>query len=80
MKKIFLLLFFFSIIILPEKAFSLSYDKKTTTGKILFDDGTKGSTEAEGFYGNSSNAPNCKKFNYHLTSLIQGQKLVYKAL
>ena len=79
MKKIFLLLFFFSIIILPEKAFSLSYDKKTTTGKILFDDGTKGSTEAEGFYGNSSNAPNCKKFNYHLTSLIQGQKLVYKA-
>jgi hypothetical protein len=78
MKKIFLSLILVIFIIFPEKAFSLYY-KKDTTGKIHFNDGTTGTREAEGFFGNSTNAPYCKKFNYHLTSLIQGQKLVYKA-
>ena len=78
MKKIFLFLFLLTFTIFSEKAFSLTYDKRVNTDIKRADGSTGGRSESEGFYGDTSNAPNCKKFNFNYVGLIQGQKLVYQ--
>ena len=77
MKKILLSLFFYFIIITPEKAFSLTYDKKTQSTNITLSDGSSGKAETEGFFGFGEEATNCKKFNYKLNQLRQGQIIFY---
>ena len=77
MKKVFLSLFLLLLIIFPDKAFSLTYDKKVNKDIRQVDGKTGGRSEGEGFWGNSSHAQNCKKFNFNYLALIQGQKIIY---
>jgi hypothetical protein len=72
MKKIFLSLFLFAIIILPEKAFPFTYGKQTTPGVIK---DKKASAIEEGFFGTES--PACKKLGDNLRHLKQGSQTVY---
>ena len=77
MKKVFLSLFLLLLIIFPDKAFSLTYDKKVNKDIRQADGKTGGRSEGEGFWGNSSHTQNCKKFNFNYVALIQGQKIIY---
>ena len=72
MKKIFLFLFLFAIIILPEKAFPFTYGKQTTPGVIK---DKKASAIEEGFFGTES--PTCKKLGDNQRYLKQGSQTVY---
>jgi len=79
MKKIFLSILFSTLIFFPENSFSLTYDKKTQTRNVQSGgDGSNVRAEIEGFFGNASNAPNCKKFNYNLRQIRQGLVVLYK--
>ena len=73
----FLIIAFLAFIIFPQQAFSLTYDKRVNTDIKQSDGSTGGRSENEGFYGHASNAPNCKKFNFNYTPLIQGQSILY---
>ena len=79
MKK-FLILTFLAFIIIPQEAFSLTYDKKTQSNNITLSDGSSGGKiESEGFFGFGAEAPNCRKFNYKLQQIRQGQIIFYKS-
>ena len=77
MKKILLFLIILSFIIFPQQAFSLTYDKKIQKTGIVFSDGTSGRSETEGFFGYGE-TPSCRKYNYTLKQVRQGQTIFYK--
>ena len=74
----FLIITILAFIIFPQQAFSLTYGKKVNTDIKQADGSTGGRSENEGFYGDASNASNCKKFNFNYTPLIQGQSIHYQ--
>jgi hypothetical protein len=74
----FLIITILAFIIFPQQAFSLTYGKKVNTDIKQADGSTGGRSENEGFYGDASNASNCKKFNFNYTPLIQGQSILYQ--
>jgi hypothetical protein len=78
MKNI-LIIFFLIFLAIPQQAFSATYDKKVNTNVIWGDGNTSGRAENEGFFGNDTDSPNCKKFNYKLTGLRQGQSIFYNS-
>jgi hypothetical protein len=78
MKNI-LIIFFLIFLAIPQQAFSATYDKKVNTNIIWGDGNTSGRAENEGFFGNDTDSPNCKKFNYKLSGLRQGQSIIYNS-
>ena len=72
MKKIFLSLFLLALIVFPDKAFSLTYDKKTSKG---WANNTETKLDTEGFFGISSSCPRLGEEKSH--GLIQGSIISY---
>lgn len=74
-----ILTIFVILILLPTKAFSLTYDKRVNTD-IIFQDGTKGGkSETEGFWSDGNQFfPSCKRMNVNLFGLRQGLRVFYK--
>lgn len=64
----------------PQQAFSLTYDRKTN--KQLFAEGkvSGGYTDEIGHFGiNNSDFENCKKLNFNASGLRQGKKIHYNS-
>jgi hypothetical protein len=75
MKKI-ILVFFLAFVFIPEKTFSLTYEKHNVVSDI--GDVGKGNTEAEGYFSYQVNEyPVCKKLNVTLNFLRQGIRIHY---
>jgi hypothetical protein len=72
MNKIFLYLFLLILIIFPNKAFSLTYDKKTVTG---WADGKAIKSDNEGFFGTTSSCSRSGDGKNYI--LIQGSIISY---
>ena len=73
----FLIITFLAFIIFPQQAFSLTYDKKIQKTGIVFSDGSSGRSETEGFFGYGETS-SCRKYNYTLQQVRQGQTIFYK--
>jgi len=76
MKKI-ILVFFLAFVFIPEKTFSLTYEKHNLVSDIA--DVGKGNTEAEGYFSYQINDyPLCKKLNEpKIAALRQGIRIHY---
>ena len=72
MKKIFLSLFLLALTIFPEKAFSLTYDKKISKG---WANNTETKMDTEGFFGIASSCPRLGEEKSY--GLIQGSIINY---
>jgi hypothetical protein len=72
MKKIFLSLFLLALTVFPDKAFSLTYDKKTTRS---WANNSETKSDTEGFFGISSSCPRLGEEKSY--GLIQGTAITY---
>ena len=72
MKKIFLSLFLLALTVFPDKAFSLTYDKKTTRAWV---NNSETKSDTEGFFGISSSCPRLGEEKSY--GLIQGTAIIY---
>ena len=73
----FLIITFLAFIIFPQQAFSLTYDKKIQKTGVVFSDGSSGRSKTEGFFGYGETS-SCRKYNYTLQQVRQGQTIFYK--
>lgn len=72
---VFVLLFFVAT---PQKAFSLTYDKKTNKQFSYAQQSNFGYAEEEGYFGkNNSDFKNCKELNANYSGMRQGKRISY---